>query len=223
MLLLRASVFFLSFASIVYELLLGQALSAFFGNTVLRYSVSVGLYLLSMGVASFCCASFLLKRAYASLLLAELFLVLLGASSVIVLHYANVLLSPLLFFAVAHLLIVAIGFLSGLELPLLVELHPSGRSSEFLCINYIAAFCGTLCFALLFYKSFGLMATAFAVALLNSSIALLLAFFYRARLRDSSFAVLRFLHISLFALLSLALIYVGEIDAHYVSLYLGHS
>ena len=40
----------LAFCSIVYELLLGQTLSAFFGNTVLRYSVTIGLYLFAMGM-----------------------------------------------------------------------------------------------------------------------------------------------------------------------------
>ena len=44
--------FVLAFCSIVYELLLGQSLSAFLGNTVLRYSVTIGLYMLSMGIGS---------------------------------------------------------------------------------------------------------------------------------------------------------------------------
>lgn len=42
----------LAFCSIVYELLLGQSLSAFMGNTVLRYSVTIGLYLFSMGMGA---------------------------------------------------------------------------------------------------------------------------------------------------------------------------
>jgi spermidine synthase len=44
--------FVLAFCSIVYELLLGQALSAFLGNTVLRYSVTIGLYMMSLGIGS---------------------------------------------------------------------------------------------------------------------------------------------------------------------------
>ena len=41
-----AITFVLAFCSIVYELLLGQTLSAFLGNTVLRYSVTIGLYMM---------------------------------------------------------------------------------------------------------------------------------------------------------------------------------
>ena len=43
-----AITFILAFCSIVYELLLGQTLSAFLGNTVLRYSVTIGLYMMSL-------------------------------------------------------------------------------------------------------------------------------------------------------------------------------
>ena len=41
--------FILAFCSIVYELLLAQSLTAFLENTVLRYSITIGLYMFSMG------------------------------------------------------------------------------------------------------------------------------------------------------------------------------
>ena len=60
--------FILAFCSMAYELLLGQSLSAFMGNTVLRYSVTIGLYMLSMGIGSLMAEGRIVKHPVTSLL-----------------------------------------------------------------------------------------------------------------------------------------------------------
>ena len=44
-----------AFCSIVYELLMAQTLTLLTGNSVLRYSTTIGLYLASMGIGAFLC------------------------------------------------------------------------------------------------------------------------------------------------------------------------
>ncbi len=73
-----AFTFILAFCSIVYELLLGQSLSAFLGNTVLRYSVTIGLYMLSMGIGSLLAEGRFVKHPVITLLRVEIALTVTG-------------------------------------------------------------------------------------------------------------------------------------------------
>ena len=99
--------FLLGFCSIVYELLLGQSLSAFLGNTVLRYSVTIGLYMLSMGIGAMMAEGRWAKHAAATLLKIEILLTFVGGFSVIFLLVLNSVGMPdLLFSALAHSLII---------------------------------------------------------------------------------------------------------------------
>ena len=81
--------FILAFCSIAYELLLGQSLSAFLGNTVLRYSVTIGLYMLSTGIGAMFAEGKLVKRPMITLLKIELLLTVTGGFSVILLLVLN--------------------------------------------------------------------------------------------------------------------------------------
>jgi spermidine synthase len=175
-----ASTFVLAFCSIVYELLLAQALSAFLGNTVLRYSVTIGLYMLSMGIGALLAQGRVLRNALLALQRVEILLTVIGGSSVLGLFVLHALGLPLGLFALsAHALIVVIGILTGLEIPLLIELG-SGREEEaggVLGVDYLGAFLGTIVFALLFYPRLGLIPTAFVVAALNAAVGVGLGWF----------------------------------------------
>jgi len=114
-----AFTFVLAFCSIVYELLLGQSLSAFLGNTVLRYSVTIGLYMLSMGIGSLLAEGRFVKHPVITLLRVEIALTVTGGFSVIFLMLVNsVGLPDIAFFWLAHFLIILIGVLTGFEIPL---------------------------------------------------------------------------------------------------------
>ena len=140
----------LAFCSIVYELLLGQALSAFLGNTVLRYSVTIGLYMLSLGIGSLIAEGRIVRSPVISLLWVEILLSLIGGSSLGILFLVNALeLSIGVVSFTAHCLIVIIGVLSGFELPLLMRLKSLDKSeseSMILGLNYLGAFIGTITF-----------------------------------------------------------------------------
>ena len=75
--------FIVASCSILYELLLGQALSAFMGDTVLRFSVTIGLYLFSMGIGALLAGERLRSHAVLSLLGLEFLLGTVGGGSLI--------------------------------------------------------------------------------------------------------------------------------------------
>ena len=105
-----AFTFILAFCSIVYELLLGQTLSAFLGNTVLRYSVTIGLYMMSLGIGSMIAEGRFVRNPVTSLLLVEILLTLVGGSCVVLLFCVNAIgMPPLVLSIIAHSLIETTG------------------------------------------------------------------------------------------------------------------
>ena len=175
---LYVATFILAFCSIVYELLLGQTLSAFLGNTVLRYSVTVGLYMLSMGVGAMIVRRRVLRRPLLTLQLVEVGLTVLGGASVVSLFvFDGWGASQTVLSVVGHTYIIAIGILTGIELPLLIELArrvSKAPRDRVLGVDYVGAFAGTLVFAFWFYPETGLVPTAFALATLNACVGVLL-------------------------------------------------
>lgn len=170
--------FVLAFCSIVYELLLGQSLSAFMGNTVLRYSVTIGLYLFSMGIGALIAEGRFVKHPIITLQRIEILMTLLGALSIVLLHVVDWLGPPEIVFSLfAHSLIVLIGIFTGFEIPLLIavqNLEKADSENKVLGIDYIGAFIGTIAFAFVFYPKLGLVQTALFVALLNALVGAML-------------------------------------------------
>ena len=173
---LKPATFVLAFCSMVYELLLSQTLAAFLGNTVLRYSVTVGLYMLSMGIGALLVQRTALRRPLFLLQGVEVGLTLLGGASVVSLFLLDAWGLPhALLSLLGHTYIVAIGVLTGLELPLLIELARRAKGIErdrVLGVDYLGAFAGTLAFAFYFYPEAGLIPTALSLATLNALVGL---------------------------------------------------
>jgi len=181
----------LSFCSIVYELLLAQSMSATLGNSFLRYNVTIGLYLASLGAGAILCS----KRGEDDLLPllidVELALTLLGALSPLLILFFDTAafksaggsrLYTALVYGFDHALIVAIGLLSGYELPLLMRLGKD-LSNEVLAVDYLGTLLGALCFPLLLLPSLGVLSAAALTALLNALCALYLLLFLKQDLR----------------------------------------
>ncbi|MBF0522786.1 MAG: hypothetical protein HQL24_07005 [Candidatus Omnitrophica bacterium] len=170
--------FVLSFCSIVYELILAQTLSAFLADTVLRYSVTVGLYLFSLGIGSLLAEGTFLTAPAFYLIIVEILLAVLGGFSIVFLFVADALrLSGGVFSFLAHGLIILIGILSGFEVPLLIALMDKdqpNRESLILGFNYLGAFLGTIAFAFIFYPRLGLIPSSLLVGTMNALIGILL-------------------------------------------------
>ena len=170
----------LAYCSIVYELVMAQSLSAFLGDTVLRYSTTIGLYLASMGIGAFLCRGRIVRDSIYSLVKIEILLSVIGGFCVVYLYLLDIL-SPFVsvFFILSHSLIIAIGILTGFEIPLLIEVRrreKEGTMNSVLGVNYIGALSGTVIFPILLLPTVGVLTIAFLTGSLNAVGGLLLLF-----------------------------------------------
>lgn len=189
-----ALTFILAFCSLIYELLLAQSLSILVINSVFVYSVVIGLYLASMGAGAIACNR--LIRAvdpWERLFQVEMGLSILGGLCVLIVQGAHMIfsffwvkslsmtmelqsltqhLAELLFLLIVFATVIVIGFLSGLELPILLKLgkqdpRKGGQAHVILAADYFGSLVAGIGFPLILLPRFDVMTISFMVALLN--------------------------------------------------------
>jgi len=216
--------FILAFCSIAYELILAQSLAAFLENTVLRYSVTIGLYMFSMGFGALSAEGRLTRHPVLTLLQVEIGLTLIGGFSVIFLHIFDLLnMSRGVFIICAHGLIIFIGFLTGLEIPLLIEIGQRKTENKVLAVDYLGAFLGTIVFAFILYPKVGLIPSAFLVGLFNA-VAGLTLFWWNPEIEESKKGqYFNFLSVQtiLFLIIGLCCLYADKINNYFINRYMG--
>jgi len=171
--------------SIIYELLLAQTLSALLGDTVLRYSITIGTYLGALGIGAMLC-----ERSPVApvrrLVRVELMLSAIGGIAVPALYFFDALqrsayffggdllagsaVVPFAFLVVSHAIIIAIGLLSGFEVPLLLTIGERIRrnsTNRVLGVDYLGALIGSVAFPLILVRQTGLLAAGFLTAMCN--------------------------------------------------------
>jgi len=183
--------FFLAACSLLYELLIAQTLSLLAGNMVTWYSITVGVFLASMGIGAFVLdARYREGRAWVALFQVEMLLCLVGALAVIVVHFAHILhgylavqehhdLGIAVFFAFTFLMVFLVGFLSGIELPLLIRLanEISGETrvtNRILGADYIGALAAGVLFPIVLVPHLELFTIGFLTAIANLVVAILI-------------------------------------------------
>lgn len=215
-----------SFCSISYELLLAQALSAFLENTVLRYSVTVGLYLFALGMGARAVEGKWLEHPVFQLLKIETALTFTGGFLIIGLYGLDYLFGATWIFSVfVHALILGIGFLSGMELPLLMDMlkeESADNENMILGFSYFGAVIGTCVFAFWFYPVAGLLRTAFITGILNGGAGILLNFCRGKKDQgfSRSFYNVLYVQLFLFFLIGVCWLYAGPISRFCLQLYL---
>jgi spermidine synthase len=167
-----------AFCSVVYELILAQTLSILLGHTLLRYAVTIGLYIFSLGLGSLFVWWLPAVDPVRRLLWVEIFLSPLGVLLPFVLfavdHVWREWLGSSLVVWALHSFVVVIGILSGIELPCLMQwaevrnAEDSEAAQKVLAVDYIATFLGTVAFPVWIYSHWGLVAGAAAVGGLNA-------------------------------------------------------
>lgn len=187
-----------AYCSIVYELLMAQTLSALMGNTVLRYSVTIGVYLASLGIGAMLCKKGDEQNTTDRLIRVEIWLSIIGGLSVLLLCSFDVVHRFLgnnfeflsqgsgasfrlaLFFIASHAIIVIIGILSGFEIPLLIALGEARKPNSMnivLGVDYFGSLLGAVLFPLVLLPQLGLFAVAYITGLLNAAACGLLLIF----------------------------------------------
>lgn len=173
---LLGAIFVVALCGIVYELIIGTVSSYLLGNSVYQFSLTIGFFMFAMGIGSYV-SRFINGNLIQAFVWVELVLSLIGglcSISLFILFPA----APWFYTVGMFSFITAIGFLVGLEIPLLTRVL-SERSttresiSDVLSLDYIGALGGSVLFPLLLLPSLGLITASFAIGLTNATVALL--------------------------------------------------
>ncbi len=163
----------LGFCGLIYEFVFAQSLSVLFGHSVIQYSVTIGLFILGMGLGSHIAESFRDPRGALWRIQLELSL-LVPALAVLIWWLALSGWSDTAR-VVAYISIFGVGALTGMELPLLLRLRENRVSAgAVLGADYLGMLAACVLFPLLLLPHFGVFSTLLAAALLNSVVTLTL-------------------------------------------------
>lgn len=225
--LLALATFFVAACSLFYELVLAQTLSAILGDTAHRYNVTIGLYIASMGVGALLYEKIKNLNYRTNLIRVEIILALIGgAAPLLALIWDSwwrdsgsaglwVISGGL------HLLIVLIGVLSGLELPLLMDMGEKKRDgfgTSILAFDYLGTLTAAVIFPLILLPLMPIFSAAAVVASINVFIGLL----FLINNKESISKFWPIMGVVVFVLNILAIIYAKEISTWAVeSFYMG--
>ncbi len=171
------SAFILSLCGIIYELVLGSLATYLLGNPVQQYSITIGVFLSSLGLGSFI-SRFITKNLLRNFISIEITLGITGGISVIVLQY---LFSFEFYFYLLHVFfLLLIGVMVGLEIPLLIRIMRRYGSlkeiiSNVLTLDYLGGLAGSLLFPLIMFPLIGRFLTSILIGIVNISIAFIMA------------------------------------------------
>jgi len=164
--------FIAGLCSIIYELLIATTASYFLGYSVTYFSLTIGIYMASMGVGSFV-SKYIDEGLLKKFVVAELLLGLGGAISIPALYFVYAYTDAFIPFYV--LFTVIIGFLIGLEIPFLTRLMQDYNQLKFnianiLSFDYLGALIATVSFPFILLPFFGVYQSSLIFGLVNMSI-----------------------------------------------------
>lgn len=179
---LMFTTFVISGCSMVYELLISSVSSYLLGDSILQFSITIGLYMCAMGLGSYL-SKFIKTQLFDWFIFVEIGVGILGGTSSILLFLANVYLE--IYSLVMYSEIVLIGTLVGLEIPLLTRIIEENAGnlritlSSIFSFDYIGGLAGSIAFPLLLLPQLGYFSTAFLVGAMNLGISLFILYSYR--------------------------------------------
>lgn len=177
-------------SSILYELFLAQTISTTMGNTALRYNTTIGIYIAAMGLGALMYRKIIRGNIFHEFIKLEIILSTIGGTaSVLILVFdsmAKLLANKLaleyfslpiqsLIFIFNHLMIVTIGFLSGLELPLLMDMGKNFnklRSNTVLAFDYLGTLLGAVFFPIAILPTMHLFTIGYLISFFNVLVAI---------------------------------------------------
>jgi len=171
---LLASILIIAACGLVYELLIATVSSYLLGSSVTQFSISIGVFIGAMGLGSHL-SQRVRKGLLGVFILVEIALGVIGGVSVSLLFWSYA--SGAIYWAALYVVLVAIGALTGLELPLLTRLlkrYGTLRTiiAQALSFDYVGALVGSLLFPLLLLPSLGMTRTGFLIGFLNIGVAI---------------------------------------------------
>lgn len=182
---LLASIFVVAACGLIYELLIATVSSYLLGSSVTQFSLSVGLFVGSMGLGSWLSQK-VAKNLLGTFILLEIVLGVIGGLSAVTLYWAYA--GGLWYWGVLVGYLVGVGTLVGIELPILVRMldrYGQLRTivAQALSFDYLGCLVGSILFPLVLLPSQGLARTAFLVGIVNLGVALYTLRRFRSRFR----------------------------------------
>lgn len=192
----------------IFECVLSTVATFILGNSIEQFSVTISLMMLMMGLAGFWQRKLSDDLLIAKFLLVEVCLALLGAFAPIAVYAAYATMEAH-FRLVQYFFVLSIGFLIGLEIPLVLRLNrayvPQLKSNiaSVFSMDYLGAFIGAVVWVYVLLRHFPLPEIGFFVAGLNFAVAFATyAYFARHRVAPRSWRP-----VALIALTAAALAY----------------
>lgn len=184
--LLMLTTLMISGCSMCYELIISAVSSYLVGDSILQFSVTIGLYMFAMGIGSYL-SKYIRRDLFDWFVFVEIGVGVLGGMSALVLFMANIYLES--YVVVMYAEIIAIGILVGIEIPILTRIIEQNANnlrvtlSTIFCFDYIGGLVGSLLFPLLLLPSLGYFTTTFLVGSVNLAVAMLILFRYKKYVR----------------------------------------
>lgn len=181
---LIVSILIAGMCSIVYELLISTTASYFLGNSIRQFSVTIGVYMAAMGLGAWISRWFN-GNLLLSFIGVEVLLGLVGGLCVPIMYlvYAYTdLVQPVMI-----LLIVAVGTLTGLEVPLLTRAleHEdvlARNLSNVLSLDYLGALLATLAFPFILLPFLGVFRSSLVFGILNLALGFINLWYFAPQL-----------------------------------------
>ncbi len=188
------SVFIAGLCSIIYELLISTTSSYFLGDSIKQFSITIGIYMAAMGIGSFL-SKWFHKDLLLKFIAVEILLGFIGGISVPILYFAYAFTTYYSFNGVTIALILAIGILTGLEIPLLARImkhhYPLKENlANVLSLDYLGALLATLLFPFILLPWLGTFRSSLVFGILNIAIGFLNLWYFSELLALSKKRVL---------------------------------
>jgi spermidine synthase len=164
---LASIAFLIAFCSLSYEFVLCQLLAGLKGNSVLRYSLTTGIYLAALGFGSLIHWLRPPQDPDGAFFRLELMLAVSGALVPLIILVSIPLMGLTDLFV--YTWIVFIGMLSGLEIPILIQVgerYDAAAGVRLMAWDYIGTFAAAVAFPILFKVS-GLIQMSLLIGLMN--------------------------------------------------------
>ncbi len=184
-LLLALSMFFTGAAGFIFECILSTVASYILGNSIEQFSVTISLMMLMMGFAGYWQSKLSDDHLIEKFLAVETALALLGGFSPIAVYGAYATMETH-FALVQYFFVLSIGFLIGLEIPLVLRINrrfvPKLESNiaTVFSTDYVGAFVGALVWVFVLLRYFPLTEIGFFVAGINFSVAVVTYLYFSA-------------------------------------------
>jgi len=184
----------------IYEFALAQTLSLLLGHSTMRYQLTIGLYAASLGFGSLFYKKILNHLSLTphdqnsrflwnvqSLIFIEILISIISSATFGILFLLDRQVNSLLMEVLSHLVIILIGFLNGVELPLLMEMSEDKQillPSRVLAADYLGTLLGAILFPLVLLPQWHLFSIVAGATMINLFSAILLQ---RSFLKDLTF------------------------------------